>query len=105
MRHFRPYIAWIMLIAIFAIALPRTWVHDCNNGYDEHESHGDAGNYDQIDHEICALCDYAPASSFAPAQVIALAAPLEFGFTATPLNSLLSSAQVENCSLRGPPIA
>jgi hypothetical protein len=103
MHRFRSHIAWIMLLATFAIALPRTWVHDCDQ--DQHQQQGDAGSHDQIDHENCPICDYAPASPFAHTQVIQLAAPTEFAVEATPFTSLLSSSQVQLCSLRGPPIA
>ncbi len=105
MRHFRPHIAWIMLIATFAIALPRTWVHDCNNGYDEHVGHGDAGNYDQIDHESCPLCDYAPASSFQSVAIPYLVAPTTCCAHVMLRSQICAPAQVSACSLRGPPIA
>lgn len=105
MRRFRPYIAWIMLLATFAIALPRTWVHACCNDADAPRAQSDAGSHTQIDHESCPVCDYAPATPFNAAYQPRLVAPTAFVASESRLVIACLTATVSRNFLRGPPCA
>ncbi len=105
MQRIRSYIAWIMLVATMATAMPRTWVHDCNNGWDEHQLHGQAGSHDQIEHENCPICDFAPTSSVQPLLVLQLTAPTDHSPQQTTFTSILSNPILGPQSQRGPPAA
>ena len=105
MRRFRPYIAWIMLLATFAIALPRTWVHECCNDAEATHAQGDAGDHDHIDHANCPVCEYAPTSPFTAVYQPRLLAPVAFMARAPRLVLCCATPDVDRNFLRGPPCA
>lgn len=105
MHRLRPYLAGFMLLLAAAIAMPRSWVHACENPWDEHLVHGDAGSQDQVSHPDCPFCDYAPVAAFHPAARFHFgapgpAAPRHAMAVATP-----EQGWVPPPSQRGPPAA
>jgi hypothetical protein len=94
-----------MLVVALAIALPRTWIHDCTDVPGEHLIHNMDGDHAQITHENCPICDYAPASPLAPVLLVALSAPVAEMAIETPVHQAFASPQVRLTAQRGPPTA
>jgi hypothetical protein len=105
MRHLRPYLAWFLLVATMVIALPRTWIHDCTDVEGEHIVHDMGASDDQITHEDCPFCDYAPASPLQPTLVVAGLPPTPFAAILAAAYEAFSAPQVRLTELRGPPMA
>jgi hypothetical protein len=105
MNRFRSYFAWLLLVAVTVISLPRTWVHDCNNTWEERHQQSEKGTHDQVDHESCPICDYSPASSFSEIFLFDLLAPPMAANIECAFPDAISSAALAQLSLRGPPLA
>jgi hypothetical protein len=105
MRQRRPYFAWFLLIATLAIALPRTWVHDCAHDLSAHQTHGNGSPDDRLDHARCPICDYAPTAPFQAATLLLLTEAAHQPIHSLPCIQAHSATQIRLSALRGPPTA
>lgn len=105
MHRLRPHIAMLLVLVATLLALPRNWVHACQDIADSHTAHGGAGTHDRIAHTDCPICDYAPSFAASPVFDWVMAPSVHF----TPQNVAILQPDAQTAArcaaLRGPPRA